>query len=35
MGNKASVKDEYWKEIKQGGEIEKKCILLGENIPKN
>ena len=34
MGNKASVKDEYWKEIKPGGEIEKKYILLGENIPK-
>ena len=34
MGNKASVKDEYWKEIKPGGEIEKKYNLLGENIPK-
>ena len=34
MGNKVSIKSEYWKEIKPGGEIEKKYISLGEYIPK-
>ena len=34
MGNKVSIKGEYWKEINPGGEIEKKYISLGEHIPK-